>query len=168
MTQLRIRTLAGLFVVAFALAWALSGLWQSLDRTLPAVPLLAPVILAAIAVVLLGTALSLRSRLRAVRERRPDAKPVDRLMAARAVVFGQASALVSALAGGLYGGFGLYLTLHEWDVPNRRDQALYALLSVLASLGVIAAALFLERVCRLPDGDDQGPGDRNGPIGSTI
>ncbi|RKN42956.1 DUF3180 domain-containing protein [Streptomyces hoynatensis] len=168
MNQLRIRTLAGLCVVAFALAWAVAGLWESLDRTLPAVPLLAPVILGLIAVVLLVTALSLRSRLRAWRERRPDAKPVDRLMAARAVVFGQASALVSALACGLYGGFGLYLALHEWDVPNRRDQALYALLAVVASLGVIAAALFLERVCRLPDGDDEGRGNRNGPIGSPI
>ncbi|MDT0321467.1 DUF3180 domain-containing protein [Streptomyces millisiae] len=164
MNQLRIRTLAGLFLAAAALAWAFAGLWDSLDNTLPAVPLLAPVILALIAIVLLATALSLRSRLRAQRERRPGAKPVDRMMAARAVVFGQASALVSALVSGGYGGFGLFLLMYRMDVPNRREQALYALLAVVAGLAVIAAALFLERVCRLQDGDDEGPGGP-GPIG---
>jgi hypothetical protein len=49
-------------------------------------------------------------------------------MAARAVVFGQASALVAALVAGMYGG-----------------------------IGVIAAALFLEHVCKLPEDDDEGP-----------
>jgi MFS family permease len=164
--QLRIGTLAGLFAAAAALAWAAAGLWDSLDHTLPAVPLFAPVILGLIAAALLAAALSLRARLRAQRERRPDAKPVDRLMAARAVVFGQASALVSALAAGAYGGFGLFLLMYRMDVPNRRDQALYAALAVVAGLAVVAAALFLERVCRLPDGED-GPGGGKGPAGST-
>ncbi|WP_129841673.1 DUF3180 domain-containing protein [Streptomyces sp. RFCAC02] len=167
MNQLRIRTLAGLFAGALVLAWAVAGLWDSLDRTLPAVPLLAPVVLGMVAVVLLITALSLRSRLRAQRERRPDARPVDRLMAARAVLFGQASALVSALAGGVYGGFGLFLLIHRLDVANRRDQAVYAGLAVLAAAGVVAAALLLERVCRLPDGDDDEDGG-HGPMRSPV
>ncbi|MEV1007752.1 DUF3180 domain-containing protein [Streptomyces sp. NPDC049881] len=160
MNQLRIRTLAVLFAGAFALCWAASGLWESLDNTLPAVPLLAPVILALIAGVLLATALSLRGRLRAEREGRPRARPLDRMMVARAVVFGQASALVSALVGGAYGGLGLYFVLYRLDVPNRRDQALYAGLAVVAAVAVIAAALLLERVCRLPDGDEDD--DRGG------
>ena len=81
-------------------------------------------------------------------------------MAARAVVFGQASALVAALVAGMYGGTGVFL-LESLDVPARRDQAIYAGLSVLAGLGVIAAAIFLERVCKLPEDDDdnnRGPG----------
>lgn len=170
MNQLRISTLLGLFAAAAALSWAGAGLWDSLGNTLPAVPLLAPVTLALIAAVLLATALSLRSRLRALRERRPDAKPLDRLMAARAVVFGQASALVSALVGGFYGGFGLYLVMNMLNVPNRRDQAVYAGLAVLAAVAVVATALFLERVCRLPDGDgDDGEGDGgNGPMGEPV
>jgi uncharacterized protein DUF3180 len=163
--QLRIGTLAGLFAAAFALAWAGAGLWDSLGNTLPAVPLLAPVILGLIAAALLATALSIRARLHAQRERRPDAKPVDRLMAARAVVFGQSSALVSAVVCGLYGGFGLFLVMHRLDVPNRRDQAIYAGLAVLAGVAVVAAALFLERVCRLPDGED---GNGNGPMGEPV
>ena len=153
MRELRIRVLVGVFVVAGVLSWAGARLWNSIG-TLPSVPLAAPIVLALIAVVLLATALSLRARLKAQRERRPGAKGVDPLMAARAVVFAQASALVAALVAGMYGGTGVFL-LELLDTPNRRDQAIYAGFSVLAGLAVIGAALFLERVCRLPEDDDQ-------------
>ncbi len=156
MKELRIRVLIGVFVVAGVLSWAGARLWNAVG-TLPSVPLAAPVVLALIAVVLLSTALSLRARLKAQRERRPGAKGVDPLMAARAVVFGQASALVAALVAGMYGGTGVFL-LELLDLPTRRDQALYAGFSVLAGLAVIAAAMFLERVCKLPEDDDQDHG----------
>ncbi|MGW3494047.1 DUF3180 domain-containing protein [Streptomyces sp. NPDC001020] len=152
MKELRIRTLAAVFVVAGVLSWAGARLWNAVG-SLPSVPLAAPVVLALIAVVLLATALSLRSRLKAQRERRADAKGVDPLMAARAVVFGQASALVAALVAGLYGGTGVVL-LESLDLPSRRDQAIYAGFSVLAAIAVIVAALFLERVCKLPEDDE--------------
>ena len=153
MRELRIRVLVGVFVVAGILSWAGARLWNSIG-TLPSVPLAAPVVLALIAVVLLATALSLRARFKAQRERRPGAQGVDPLMAARAVVFAQASALVAALVAGMYGGTGVFL-LELLDLPPRRDQAFYAGFSVLAGLAVIAAALFLERVCKLPEDDDQ-------------
>ncbi|WP_328398111.1 DUF3180 domain-containing protein [Streptomyces sp. NBC_00390] len=152
MKQLRLGVLAGLFAAAGVLSWGAARLWDSFG-TLPSVPLAAPIVLAAIAVVLTATALSLRARLRAQRERRPGAKGVEPLMAARAVVFGQASALVAALVSGMYGGTGVFL-LGSLDIPPRRDQAIYAAFSVLAGIGVIAAALFLERVCKLPEDDD--------------
>jgi hypothetical protein len=153
---LRIRTLAGLFVVAGVLSWAGARLWDHVG-TLPGVPVAAPIVLALIAVALLATALSLRSRLKAQRERRPGAKGVDPLAAARAVVFGQASALVAALVVGMYGGTGLYLVMYDLDMDPRRQQAIYAGLAVVAGVAVIAAALFLERVCRLPEDDDTVP-----------
>ncbi|MGW0790356.1 DUF3180 domain-containing protein [Streptomyces sp. NPDC002911] len=154
MKQLRLGLLAGLFAGAGVLSWGGSRLWDSLG-TLPSVPLAAPVVLAVIAVVLLATALSIRARLRAQRERRPGAKGVEPMMAARAVVFGQASALVVALIAGMYGGTGVFL-LGSLDVPPRRDQAIYAGFAVLAGIAVVAAAVFLERVCKLPDdGDDK-------------
>ncbi|MFF7359828.1 DUF3180 family protein [Streptomyces sp. NPDC008125] len=152
MRQLRLRVLAGLFAGAGVLSWAGARLWNALG-TLPSVPLAAPIVLAAIAAVLLATALSLRSRLRAQRERRPGAKGVEPLMAARALVFGQASALVAALVAGVYGGTGVFL-LSYLDLPPRRDQAIYAGAAVVASFAVIAAALFLERVCKLPEDHD--------------
>ncbi|MEU6609353.1 DUF3180 domain-containing protein [Streptomyces shenzhenensis] len=152
MRELRIRVLAGVFVATGVLSWAGARLWNSVG-TLPSVPLAAPIVLALIAAVLLSTALSLRARLKAQRERRPGAKGVDPLMAARAVVFGQASALVAALVAGMYGGTGVFL-LEILDIPARRDQAFYAGFSVLAGIAVIVAALFLERVCKLPEDDD--------------
>ncbi|MGW0711117.1 DUF3180 domain-containing protein [Streptomyces sp. NPDC002643] len=152
MKELRIRTLAVVFVLAGLLSWAGARLWNAVG-TLPSVPLAAPIVLALIATVLTATALSIRGRLKAQRERRPDAKGVDPLMAARAVVFGQASALVASLVAGIYGGVGAFL-LEYLDVPARRDQAIYAGFSVVAGIGVIVAALFLERVCKLPEDDD--------------
>ncbi|MGI5138035.1 MULTISPECIES: DUF3180 domain-containing protein [unclassified Streptomyces] len=156
MRELRIRTLAAVFVVAGVLSWAAARLWNAVG-TLPRVPLAAPIVLALIAVVLLATALSLRSRLKAQRERRPGAKGVEPLMAARAVVFGQASALVASLVAGMYGGTGVFL-LESLDLPTRRDQAIYAGLSVVAGIAVIAAAFFLERVCKLPEDDEHDGG----------
>ncbi|GGZ23385.1 DUF3180 domain-containing protein [Streptomyces nitrosporeus] len=155
MKQLRLGPLAGLLAGAGVLSWAGARLWDSLG-TLPSVPLAAPVVLAVIAAVLLATALSIRSRLRAQRERRPGAKGVEPLMAARAVVFGQASALVASLVAGMYGGTCVFL-LGYLDIPPRRDQAIYAGLAFAAGIAVIAAAVFLERVCKLPE-----DGDRNG------
>ncbi|MFF0203120.1 DUF3180 domain-containing protein [Streptomyces sp. NPDC005017] len=161
MRELRIRVLAGVFIVAGILSWAGARLWNSVG-TLPSVPLAAPIVLAVIAVILLATALSLRARLKAQRERRPGAKGVDPLMAARAVVFGQASALVAALVAGMYGGTGVFL-LEYLDIPARRDQAVYAAFSVAAGIAVIASALFLERVCRLPEDDDNHTGTGAAP-----
>ncbi|MFJ4337140.1 DUF3180 domain-containing protein [Streptomyces sp. NPDC088915] len=155
MKQLRLKVLAGLFLAAGVLSWGGARLWDAVG-SLPSVPVAAPVVLAVIAVVLTATALSIRTRLRAQRERRPGAKGVEPLMAARAVVFGQASALVAALVAGMYGGTGVFL-LGFLDVPARRDQALYAAFAVLAGLAVIAAAFFLERVCKLPEDDENGP-----------
>ncbi|MBY8878887.1 DUF3180 domain-containing protein [Actinacidiphila acidipaludis] len=154
MRTLRIRTLAGLFVVAAVVSWAGSRLWDTVG-TLPGVPVAAPIVLALIAVALFATALSLRSRLRAQRERRPGAKGVDPLAAARAVVFGQASALVASLVAGIYGGACVYLIMYKLDMAPRRDQAIYAGTAVLAGIAVVAAAIFLERVCKLPEDDDK-------------
>ncbi|MEU0281915.1 DUF3180 domain-containing protein [Streptomyces sp. NPDC088147] len=161
MKQLRIGVLAGLFVVAGVLSWGAARLWDSVG-TLPSVPLAAPIVLAVIAVVLAATALSLRARLKAQRERRPGAQGVNPLMAARAVVFGQASALVAALVSGMYGGTGVFL-LGSLDIPARRDQAIYAAFSVLAGIAVIIAAFFLERVCKLPEDHDKSGTAPAGP-----
>jgi hypothetical protein len=157
---LRIRTLAGLFAIAVVIAWSVARLWDTVG-TLPRVPVAAPIVLALIAVALFATALSLRARLRAQRERRPGAKGVDPLAAARAVVFGQASALVGSLVAGLYGGTGLYLVMYKLDMEPRQEQAIYAGLTVLAGVAVIAAALFLERVCKLPE-DEEPPHTKGG------
>ncbi|MCX4747371.1 DUF3180 domain-containing protein [Kitasatospora sp. NBC_01287] len=161
MKPLRLRLLLGIFVVATALSWAGTKLWNSLD-TLPGVPAAAPVVLAAIAVILLATAISLRSRLKAVRDRAPGAKRVDPLGAARALVLGQASALVSALVSGVYAGFAIVLlTLPDFEA--HKGPALTAGLAVLAGAAVVAVALWLQHICKLPEDSGDGGGKGAAP-----
>ncbi|WP_034089020.1 DUF3180 domain-containing protein [Streptacidiphilus albus] len=154
MKPLRPVVLVGITLVTGLLCWGGTRLWNSLG-TVPGVPTAAPIVLAIIAVVLAATAVSLRARLRAQRERVPDAKGVDPLGAARAVVLGQASALVAALVTGVYGGLGVFLG-SQWDsVPGRHGQVVTAGLAVLAGIGVMAAGLWLQHICRLPEDPDQ-------------
>ena len=154
MKPLRPVVLILITLVTGLLSWGGSRLWNSV-WTLPGVPAAAPIVLAIIAVVLVATAVSLRSRLRAQRERVPGAKGVDPLAAARSVVLGQASALVAALVTGVYGGMGVFLG-SMWDsVPGRHGQVVTAGLAVAAGIAVIAAGLWIQHICRLPDDPDE-------------
>jgi hypothetical protein len=145
--------LGGIAVIVGVLCWAGARLWDS-TGSLPGVPSAAPVVLAVIAVILAATAISFRSRLRAQRDRVPGARGVDPLVAARAVVFAQASVVVAAVVAGIYGGLAVFLFTAS-DQAARRGQAVTAAAAVVAAAGVVAAGLFLQHVCRLPeDGDD--------------
>jgi hypothetical protein len=144
----RFSALVGTAVICAVLSFAGVRLWDSYGA-LPEVPSSAPLTLFALAVVVAAAAVSLRGRLRAQRERRPGAKAVDPLVAARAVVLAKASSLVGSLFVGVYAGYALYLA-GDLEVGPRRSRALVCLACVLAGLLLVAAALFLERVCRIP------------------
>lgn len=161
MKPTRPAVLLGIAVATGALSYGGIDLWLT-RGTPPGVPVLAPFVLLTLAVVALASALSLRSRFKAQRAGRVDAKPVDPLTAARAVVFAKASSLVAALIAGLYGGYGLYLWLHL-DNDVRREQAARCGFSVGAAVLLVLAALFLERVCRVPEDPDQ----QNRPTGAS-
>lgn len=155
--------LLGLALAPGALAYGAVDLWQT-RGTPPGVPVLAPFVLLLLAGVAFATALSLRTRFRAQRERRADARPVDPLTAARAVVFAKASSLVAALIAGIYGGYGVWLWVHL-DNDVRREQLARCAFSVGAAVLLILAALFLEKVCRVPDDPDE-PGRPRGTSAS--
>lgn len=154
MKPLRPLVLAVTTLVAGVLSWAGARLWNSVG-SLPGVPAAAPIVLAVIAVVLASAAITLRGRLRAQREREAGAKAVDPLFAARALVLGQASALVASLVTGVYGGMGVFLITLSGATSSRQSQALTALFAVIAGIAVMAAGLWLQSVCRLPDDEDQ-------------
>jgi len=70
------------------------------------------------------------------------------------VVLGQASALVAALVTGIYGGMGVFLS-SMWDsTPGRHGQVVTAGLAVAAGIAVMAAGLWIQHICRLPDDPD--------------
>jgi hypothetical protein len=161
--------LAGTTAACGVLAYAALRLWQHFGAP-PPVPLSAPITLAVLAVAVFGVALGLRARLHAYREARLRAmrgeprvdrhgrapKPIDPLQAARALVLGKAAGLVGAIFGGMYGGYGLTLVDHL-DISAYRTEALRCLLAFLAGIALAAAAIFLERVLRVPPDQPSPP-----------
>jgi hypothetical protein len=154
----RLPVLVALAVLAGSVGWSTGLLIDGAGNTLPRVPSAAPAVLALLAAVLIGLAVSSRSRLRAARERRPDARPLNPLAAARSVVLARASSLVGSVMAGAYGGYTLFLA-GDLAEPGRSDLATRSLSATLACVAVVGGALFLEHVLRIP-GD--GPPDRNG------
>lgn len=151
MEPTRAATLVVAGLAAAAFAWLLISTNYG-AFPVPSVPVL---IFAALAVLEALLAHNTRSRL----ERRADRPPVEPLAVARYVVLAKASALAAALFAGFYGGLLAYLLI---DTRRWGDQQLgTAVGGSAASLALVAAALWLERSCRVPPGpqDEPPPGE---------
>jgi hypothetical protein len=118
---------------------------------------------------------TLHARLAALREaraarapgaRRPErpiaqVRPIEPLLVARLVVLAQASAYVGAVFGGIWAGVLAYVGPSIGRLQAARNDALATALGVLCSAALVAAALWLESVCKVPPGeDDSVPGAR--------
>ncbi len=152
MTPTRPATLLGLAAAFVVLGYLLVDVAYG---SLPALPLYAPVTLVLLGVVEVGMARVIRERL-AGRGAGADRlatspRPLHPLQVARAAVLAKASSTTGAVLLGGYAG------VLAWTLPRRDELALadrdaaVAGFSVLASLGVVAAALLLERACRTTD-----------------
>lgn len=146
--------LVAVAVLVAAVSWGVLRVYESRMGELPGVPLSAPLALGFLAAVLGFSALNLRSRLRAQRQRLPGARHVDPLRAARYVVLAKASSVVAALMVGWYAGFGVVL-LGDLESDYRRERLLLCGACVVAGVLAVLAAMALERVCRLPDDEDE-------------
>jgi hypothetical protein len=155
---------AGLAVAAWLLVRAWYGELPDLDWWLPA-----PLVVLAVAEAL--GARTLRVRLAALREARSAPSPVARLdrpvrpvepmLVARLAVLAQASAYVGAVFTGVWAG----VLAHTGPAVGRLEAAgpdtLTAALGVVSAAGLVAAALWLESVCRVPPSstnDEPQPG----------
>ena len=139
-------TLLALFAVIAAISWGALRLIEDRGGVLPPLSWSAPAGVLLLAVVVLVTALALRSRLK-----RDDKRPHPLSMVQMAVL-GKASAHVGPIIGGLYGGYALLL-LPTLDIGDRGNRALIGAGAVLASLALTAAGLLLERSCLVRDSD---------------
>ena len=153
MSPTRLRLLAAVAVVVGVLTWGVLRILDAWRGGYPDLRWITPVTVLLIAVALLATVLAVRPRLR----RDPGTKPVPPLLAARFAALSLACSRAGAADAGGYAGFAVALA-GELDTAYGRERAIYAALTVAASLLLIVFALMLERACRIPEDHDGAAG----------
>lgn len=146
MTPSRAPVLAALAFMTALLGYALVRLGYG---SLPPLPVGAVVTLLLLAGYIAFSAVATRNRL----QRRPGARPLAPLAAAKMAVLGKAAATVGALTSGFWAGALVWLLPQVNRVAATRRDSVVASAGVLAALAVLGTGLALERVCRLRDDD---------------
>ncbi|CCG01537.1 conserved membrane protein of unknown function [Blastococcus saxobsidens DD2] len=146
-------------------AWLLVRTWYG---DLPPLRWWLPVPLAVLAVVEALGARTLRTRLDALRAARagrgptgPDSaavRPVEPMLVARLAVLAQASAYVGAVFAGIWAGVLLHVGPAVGRLQYAGSDTVAALIGLLSSLALVAAALWLESACRIPP-EEEGPNE---------
>lgn len=149
MSPTKLRTLVILAVVAGAVGWAAVELVSGQSGRVIPVPWLAGVTMCLLALGLAFWTLLARPRLM----RRPGARPMAPIIAARSAALAMAASRTGALVGGFYAGTAI------GALPMRGSEAGSAaiargLVAVIGSVVLVVVALWLERLCRLPQDDD--------------
>ena len=87
-------------------------------------------------------------------------RPVEPMLVARLAVLAQASAYVGGVCGGLWAGVLAHVGPLSARAQAARSDAVAAVLGLVCAAALVAAALWLESVCRVPPGgeDDAGMG----------
>jgi fatty acid desaturase len=140
-------------LVAAAVGWLLLSFFYN---DWPSPPWLPVVVIAVLAVAEGFLAQNTAARV----QRKPGAPRVEPLAVARFAVLAKAS----SLAGALYGGYSAGLLAFYVLEPTKfaRDSVPAVAAGVIASVALIAAALWLERSCRVPDQQDREDEDDSG------
>jgi hypothetical protein len=142
----RIRFLVGLAVIATAIGWAIATVvFGQTGRAVP-VPLVAPLTIWVLTLgVFIWTVLS-RPRL----QRRPGSRPLHPIVAARTAALAMAGSRTGAIIGGLYAGIGL-ATIPQFTTVRGAQTIWSSLAIVLGCAALTVIAVWLERLCQVPD-----------------
>ncbi len=138
--------LRGLLVLLLVGAVLGALLVRAAYADLPPLPLYAPVTMVLLAVAELGMAKIVRDRVQG-RARR-GARPLHPMQVARAAALAKATSPAGALLLGAYAG--MLLQLLPKEAQQATADAWVSAASALSALGLVVAALLLERACRLP------------------
>lgn len=95
----------------------------------------------------------LASTTRARMTGRPGTRPIEPIFVAKLAALAKASSPVGALALGAYGGFLVHVARMSSTAADNDTRT--AALGMGCSLGLVAGALLLERVCRAKPPDDE-------------
>ena len=126
--------------------------------SLPSFPTTAGVPLAVLGVAEAIGGSALRSRIR----RKPGTRPVQPLVAARAVLVARASAVAGAIVAGAWAGLLGYVAPRSADIAAAGGDTVAALVGLIGALALVAGALWLQHCCRAPDDHADGPDDGPG------
>lgn len=143
-------TLAVAALATAALSWlAISHFYGDM----PTLPLLPPMTFFGLAIVQAVLAPNTKARI----DRKEGTVPVNPLVVARYVVLAKASALAGAIFTGLYAGFTLWLLTERGRNPHANAELPRGVAGLLSAVALVAAALWLERSCRVPPVPPEGP-----------
>lgn len=142
-------------LIAAGLVGGLAG-WVVFDRfygDLPSLPMTPALTLVLLAIVEGLAAAATRRRI----DRQPGTEPVDPLVVARYVLVAKASAAAGAIFTGGYAGALIWLLDQRSQLAAAGRDVVPALAGMVGAALLLAAALWLEHSCRIPDPPDDEP-----------
>lgn len=142
MRPTRVRDLVAIFVV---IALGVGAIAYTSYPRLPRFQLSAPVSLLLIAVFEAYTGFATRARL----DGRPGTKPIVPILVARYAALAKASSLAGTVAAGVWTGVFVYAATQRDHYRYAGRDAVLGGIGVGAAVALIAAALYLERGCRV-------------------
>lgn len=140
-------TSASTLVVAGLVMAAVS--WLAISRfygDFPTIPWLPGITLLALAGLEFAAAINTKARL----DRRPGTERVDPLLVARYLVLAKASALAAALFTGFYAGITIWLITEQGRLAQAQNDLVPSGTGLVGGIALVAAAVTLERACRVP------------------
>lgn len=155
MTQTRPRDL---LVIGLATAVLVNLLVRFTYGSLPDLPLLAGATLGFLGIAEVIAGNGLRARI----GHRPGTRPVDALVAARAVLVAKASAVAGAVVAGAWTGLLGYVLPRSAEVTAAAQDSASALVGLGSALVLVGGGLWLEHCLRTPDDPDRGGGRFSG------
>jgi len=134
-------------IVAAAVGWGVVQLVDAWTGRIVPVPWLAAAALWLVAGAVVYWAFASRPRL----QRKPGARPMPPLVAARTAALAMAASRIGALVAGFYAGVAVGM-IPSIGTPSGSSTFWAASLASLGAVALVIAALWLEHVCRLPIG----------------
>ncbi len=151
----KVATLVVAALAAGALSWLVISEFYGV---IPDLNWLPGFTLAGLAVVEWVAAYNTRARI----ERRPGRGRVNPLLVARYAVLAKASSLAGAIFAGVYAGVGGWSFAERGQLRVAEQNLGPAVAGLVGALALVAAALVLERACRVPPSSDDKDKDAGG------